>query len=89
MPEHQEQQATVTGFMAAAPIRLDELFNLAPGEVLAVAAFVVFRTIHIRPPRASIPAPVAACGFFVFGRLPPRASAPFLLPHWLCCLCRF
>ena len=37
MPEHQEQQATVAGFVPAALGRLDQPFDLAPGEVLSVA----------------------------------------------------
>jgi hypothetical protein len=37
MPEHQEQKATVAGLVPAAPGRLDQPFNLAPGEVLPVA----------------------------------------------------
>ena len=36
MPEHQEQQATVAGLVPAALRRLDQPFNLAPGEVLPV-----------------------------------------------------
>jgi hypothetical protein len=38
MPEYQEQQATVAGFVPAAAGRLDELFHFEAGEVLAVAA---------------------------------------------------
>ena len=37
VPEHQEQQATVAGLVPAALGRLDQPFNLAPGQVLPVA----------------------------------------------------
>jgi hypothetical protein len=36
MPERQEQQATVAGLVPAALRRLDQPFNLAPGQVLPV-----------------------------------------------------
>ena len=39
MPEHQKQKATVAGFVPAALNRLDQPFNLAPRQVLAVAVF--------------------------------------------------
>lgn len=50
MPEHQEQQATVAGLVPAAPGRLDQPFNLAAGEVLAVAVIPAhvsaFASVH-------------------------------------------
>jgi hypothetical protein len=50
MPEHQEQQATVAGFVPAPPGRLNQLFNLAPGKVLSVAVIppcvFAFASVH-------------------------------------------
>ena len=37
MPEHEEQEATVTHFVPAALDRFKQLFDLAPGKVLASA----------------------------------------------------
>jgi hypothetical protein len=53
MPEDQQQQATVAGFIPA-PLRgLDQPFNLVPGEVLALAVgagrclvFLAFAPVH-------------------------------------------
>jgi hypothetical protein len=40
VPEHEQQQATVAGFIPASPGRFDQPFNLAPGEVLPVAVTI-------------------------------------------------
>jgi len=45
--EHQKQQATVAGLVPAALRRLDQLFNLSPGEVLPVAV-VIRRPASVR-----------------------------------------
>src|ERR1035441_8017329 len=37
MPEHQEQKATIAGFVPAAPGCLDQPFHLAAGKVFSVA----------------------------------------------------
>jgi hypothetical protein len=37
MPEHQEQEATITHSIPATLRRLNEPFDLAPGEVFAMA----------------------------------------------------
>jgi hypothetical protein len=37
MPEHQEQEATITHFVPATLRRLDQSFDLTRGEVLAMA----------------------------------------------------
>jgi hypothetical protein len=37
VPEHQKQQTTVARFIPAALDRLNQPFNLAPGEMLALA----------------------------------------------------
>ncbi len=50
MPKHQEQQATVTGFIPGALNRFNQPCNLAPGEVLPVGVLLarvsVFAPVH-------------------------------------------
>jgi hypothetical protein len=45
MPEGQKQKATVAGLVPPALGRLDQPFNLAPGEVLAVAVTVALGSL--------------------------------------------
>lgn len=64
MPEHEQQQATVAGFVPAAPGRVDQAPNFKRGQMLSFAVTVALPRLFFPaarptlPPRVSVFSPV-------------------------------